>query len=132
MLAHEALAFTDEEIQLLGASIGKTIQVHGYTCYQCAIMPDHIHLLIRRHRDRAETMIESFQSESRQALIGAGRRAVTHPVWGGPGWKVFLNTPEDIVRIIKYIRNNPLKTGRPAQDWPFIQPYNGWKPRFAR
>ena len=27
----------------------------NYTCYGCAIMPDHVHLLIRKHRDQAES-----------------------------------------------------------------------------
>jgi REP element-mobilizing transposase RayT len=131
-LAHEPLTFTDEEIEFLGAVVGTVIRERGYTCYECAIMPDHVHLLIRRHRDWAELMIQAIQQTSRQALIDAGRRAPTHPVWGGPGWKVFLNTPEDIVRVIKYIRDNPVKAGRPRQSWPFVQTYSGWMPRPAR
>ncbi len=37
-----------------------------------AIMPDHVHMLIRRHRDMAEQMIEFFQMESKEKLIEAG------------------------------------------------------------
>lgn len=132
VLAHEPVAFTDEEIDFLGGGIGKVIRERAYTCYECAIMPDHVHLLIRRHRDHAETMIEALQQTTRQALIEAGNRTLTHPVWAGPGWKVFLNTPEDIVRVIKYMRDNPVKAGRPPQSWPFVQPYEGWMPRPAR
>src|SRR5437879_1781651 len=51
-LAHEPLAFTDGEIDRLGTSIGLVIRERRYTCYACAVMPDHVHLLIRRHRDR--------------------------------------------------------------------------------
>jgi REP element-mobilizing transposase RayT len=132
VLKHEPLVFTDADIDLVGDCFGKVIRDRGYTCYECAIMPDHVHLLIRRHRDWAETMIEAFQQTTRQALIDADRRAATHPVWGGPGWKVFLNTPEDIERVVKYIRDNPVKAGRRPQSWPFVEPYNGWMPRPAR
>src|SRR5688572_20382073 len=135
VLKHPLLTFTDDDIALLGESFGRVIRERGYTCYACAIMPDHVHALIRRHRDWAETMIEALQDGSRQELIAAGRRAPTHPVWGGPGWKVFLNTRDDMVRIERYIRENPLKAGRTAQHWPFVVPYDGWLPapalRFA-
>jgi hypothetical protein len=85
LLTHDSLTFTDDEIAMLGGSFGQVIRDRGYTCYECAIMPEHVHLLIRRHRDPAETMIEAFQQASRECLIDAGRRALTHPVWGGRG-----------------------------------------------
>ncbi len=128
LLAHEPLTFTDAEIDMLGGWLEQVIQERGYTCYACAVMPEHVHLLIRRHRDWAETMIEAFQHISRQGLINSGRRSPTHPVWGGPGWKVFLNTQDDMQRIAEYIRDNPAKAGRSRQFWPFVQTYNGWLP----
>ena len=88
VLKHPVLTFDDEEIALLGMTIGTEIIERGYTCYACAIMPDHVHLLIRRHRDKAEQMIEQFQKATRAALIDAGKRAQTHPVWtAGPAGK---------------------------------------------
>ena len=46
-----------------------------------------------------------------------------------PVLKVFLNTREDIERIIKYIRENPIKAGREEQIWDFVRKYDGWLPR---
>ncbi len=106
----------------------EVIREQDYVCYGCAIMPDHVHILIRRHRHRAENMIDLFQNASRQAMIDAGRRAITHPVWTRKGGKVFLNTQRDFVRTIKYIMDNPLKIGWPVQEWDFVQPYDGWLP----
>ena len=91
-------------------------------------MPEHVHLLIRRHKDHAEEMLTKLQEETRLAMIDAGMRAVTHPVWGGPGWKVFQNSAEQIRRTIPYIETNPEKAGRPRQIWPFVVPYDGWLP----
>jgi len=93
-------------------------------------MPDHVHMLIRKHRDHAETMIDELQNSSRYKLIAEERRAPTHPVWaGGRGWKVFLYTAEDFVRVIEYILQNPIKAGRPAQNnWWFVKEYGGWMP----
>jgi len=94
-------------------------------------MPDHVHLLIRKHRDKAEQMIETFQNESRSRLIQAPRRGSDHPVWGGPGWKVFLETRDDIERVIRYIEENPIKALRPRQRWDFVALYDGWLPGLA-
>jgi REP element-mobilizing transposase RayT len=128
VLKHPLLTFSDEEIELIAAGFAHVIQERRYTCYECSIMPDHVHALIRKHRDHAETMIEELQNVSRQKLIEAGQRESEHPVWGGPGWKVFLYTAGDIVRVINYIRNNPIKAGRPPQNWGFVKQYDGWMP----
>ena len=89
-------------------------------------MPDHVHVLIRKHRDRAEDMMCHLQDASAEALRSAGLRDPAHPVWGRPGWKVFQDHPDDVWRTIRYIRDNPRKLGRPAQQWAFVTPYNNW------
>jgi REP element-mobilizing transposase RayT len=128
-LKHNLMTVGNDEFLLLGACFAGVIRDCKYTCYACAIMPDHVHMLIRKHRDKAEVMIENLQHASRQAMIKAGRRPVNHPVWGGSGWKVFLNTREDMERIVRYVRDNPIKAGLPLQVWSFVIPYNGWMPR---
>jgi REP element-mobilizing transposase RayT len=127
-LVHDLLEFNEEDVTALACSFAQTIKTHRYTCYACAIMPDHIHLVIRKHRDHAEMMIEKFQEESRVEMIRAKRRAVDHPVWGGPGWKVFLDTIEAVERAIEYVRQNPVKIRRPIQEWDFVTPYDRWLP----
>ena len=70
-------------------------------------------------------MIAQLQTASRLELQKRGLRA-GHPVWGGPGWKVFLHTPDGIRRTIGYIERNPLKMRLPAQRWGFVKEYDGW------
>ena len=93
LLKHEVLRFSGADIVCVAEAIGQTIAVRGYTCYGCAIMPDHVHLLIRKHKDRAEDMICYSQDDSWSRLQETKRWPSGHPVWGGPGWKVFLDTP---------------------------------------
>ncbi|MHB1157303.1 MAG: hypothetical protein ACYC26_10755 [Phycisphaerales bacterium] len=45
--------------------------------------------------------------------------------WARKGWQVFLDSPEDIERAIRYVRNNPLKEGLREQCWPFVIPWSG-------
>jgi REP element-mobilizing transposase RayT len=129
VLEHRRYEFKQDEVLLLGNAIGETIAEREYTFYAAALMPDHVHLLVRRHRDHAEEMIQFFQEKSKAHLIEHNLRPVNHPVWGGPGWKVFQNTPEQMASTIEYIRRNPLKIGWPEQVWDFVTPYGDWVPK---
>jgi REP element-mobilizing transposase RayT len=123
-LAHELLSFSQVEFSTVATAIGAAIEECKYTCYACAIMPDHVHLLIRKHRDLAEAMIEKLQSLSRKRL--EQMRPAGHPLWTSGGWKVFLDHPEEMQRTIAYIDNNPIKQRLPAQQWPFVTAYDNW------
>lgn len=128
LLKHEVIRFSHEDIACVAAAFTQTITARGYTCYGCAIMPDHVHVLIRKHKDRAEQMIGYFQDDSWLRLHGTKRWPSGHPIWGGPGWKVFLDTREDVERTVRYIRDNPIKAGAAEQAWEFVRPYDGWLP----
>lgn len=114
-----------EEFPAVAAAIREMTRQRQYTCYACAIMPDHVHMVIRKHKDLAEEMIENFQDATRATLTRTLKWR-DHPVWGGPGWKVFLDHPDDVRRTIPYVEQNPIKAHLPAQRWDFVQPYNNW------
>lgn len=128
VLKHEILKFAPEEVVAIAAAFAKVVKDNSYTCYACAIMPDHIHLLIRKHRHQAEQMIANFQFESLNAVAHCGMRAMAHPVWGGPGWKVYLDSIGDMRRTVRYIELNPEKIGLPQQRYDFVTQYNDWMP----
>jgi hypothetical protein len=67
-LQYELLALSPNQFELVAAALGSAIEKSEYTCYACAIMPDHVHLLIRKDRDLAEVMIEKLQTLSRKRL----------------------------------------------------------------
>ncbi len=125
-LRHELLLFDRACVDGIAAAFADVIARERYTCYACAVMPDHVHLVIRKHRHRAEEMIENLQAASRSRLREARHRPADHPVWGGPGWKVFLDHPDDVRRTIRYVENNPRPLRLPIQRWSFVTPYDGW------
>ena len=126
LLRHPQVAFTPEDVDQIASAFAREIKAQTYTCCACAIMPDHVHILIRKHKHQSEEMIRNLQRVSHLALRGSRRFDWEHPVWGGTGWKVFLDRPEDITRIIRYIEQNPVKTGLPEQRWDFVKAYDGW------
>src|SRR5437016_1419391 len=127
-LLHYPLLTFDEAARVeIAAAFGAVIEVQRYTCYACAIMPDHVHILIRKHKHQAEEMMETLKEASRIRLCATGHRTAIHPTWtDGIGWKVFLEHPDEIRRTIPYIERNPLPLGLPQQHWPFVTVYDGW------
>ena len=67
-LKHARLVFGSDEISLIADAFREVIEGRGYTVYACAVMPDHAHIAVRKHRDRAEQMIAHFQEASRLRL----------------------------------------------------------------
>jgi REP element-mobilizing transposase RayT len=126
VLKHELLTFNEEARNCVGDGLGQCIAHNGYTCYAFSIMQDHAHALIRKHKHKAEEMSENIQRSSADLLKARGLRRLDHPVWSTGGWKVFLDTPDDIRRTIPYIENNPIKHRLPSQHWPFVAPYDNW------
>jgi hypothetical protein len=86
-------------------------------------MPDHVHLVIRKHRDQAETMIERLQEATRAGLNRKRWVPADHPVWTEGGWKVFLDSPEAVRGRIAYVEGNPAKSGLAPQVWDCVGRY---------
>lgn len=99
------------------------------TVWACAVMPDHAHLVVERHRLSAEVLGNLFKGEATKALVAEG----VHPFQGQKGeknrvptcfarkwWVVFQHSEEDVVRTIRYVENNPVKAGLKPQTWGFV------------
>jgi REP-associated tyrosine transposase len=126
IFSYPPLKFDQADVALIAAAIAEIVQERKYTCYACAIMPDHVHILIRKHRDLGEEMIEHLQNRSRERFGAAGTGDPSHPVWTDGGWKRYLFTPDALRGVIRYIDDNPLEIGWPRQAWGFVKPYDGW------
>ena len=84
-LSFPLLTFAPAEIDAISGAVAQVMRAERYTCYACAITHDHVHFVIRKHRQLAEDMIEKLQGVSRDAVRMLGSRQPDHPVWGGPG-----------------------------------------------
>ena len=132
-LKYRAVEFTGIQARAVGRGFAKAIEDSGYTVYACAILPDHVHLVLGRHAHPVERMVGHLKGRATQRLKEEG----LHPLaeFAGPGrqppspwaqkagWQVYLNDAEAILRAIRYVEENPLKDGLPAQRWPFVIPW---------
>ena len=119
--------FDEQDRNAIAFGFADAIAENNYTCYACAVMPDHVHLVLRKHRDSSEQMIEHLKASSRLRLSNGRAWSPDHPTWtGGYGYKVFLEHPDDIERTVDYVKRNPDGMRLPPQHWPFVSEYDGW------
>lgn len=122
------------QARAVGRGFARYVERSGLVVWACAILPDHVHLVLGRHRLPVEQIVIRLKGDATCSLIEEG----THPFGhikkknGRPpkcfaegGWKVYLNMPEDVVRSIRYVENNPVKEGKPLQAWGFVSHYQG-------
>lgn len=116
----------DAKRQALRDAIAGVIAEKKYTVWACAILSNHMHLVIRVHRDDALAMWNVIADATRLALREFGDVGPTHPAWSTRPYKVFLRTPDEVRGRIEYVELNPDKEGLPRQQFDFLQPYNNW------
>ncbi len=133
LLDFPCLWFDDAQRQALGGAFAQVVAQHRYTVWGCAILRNHAHLCIRKHRDDALTMWRHCAEASRIALLKTADVQAGHPVWSVRPYKVFLYTPADVRRVVEYIGGNPVKERLAPQSWSFLKVYDGWPyPRTGR
>ncbi len=71
-LLFPVVRFGTHQIDLIAAAFSEVIVAHRYTSYACAMMPDHVHIIIRKHKNLAETMIDNLQAAPRLRLSATG------------------------------------------------------------
>jgi REP element-mobilizing transposase RayT len=126
--------FTGLQARAVGRGFGAMVEKSGLTIWACSILPEHVHLVIRRHRFKVEQIVNLLKGAATRRLNEEGihplaqfigsRRRPPH-AWARKGWQVFLDSESDIVRAIKYVEDNPMKEGLPPQRWPFVQTFEG-------
>ena len=110
------------QIQCVAHGFAKAVEESGYRMRACAIMPEHVHAVIMRHRNSGEQIIGHLKTRATQALLAQNlhpfqaRRDPSGnlpPAWVRHGWKVFLDTN---------VEQNPIKQGMASQTWDFVAP----------
>jgi REP element-mobilizing transposase RayT len=96
-----------------------------YAIHACAILPEHVHLVIGRHARRIGQIIGHLKARGTQRLQTEGLWPEdARPVWARNGWKVFLDKPAIVAEAIRYVEGNPAREGKPQQRWSFLTPYS--------
>jgi REP element-mobilizing transposase RayT len=136
-LTYPPVRFTGQQALAVGQGFATYAQSSGLTIWGCAILPDHVHLVLARFRLNVEPTVVQLKGAATRKLDEANlhphavmpRRQGRYPKAFARGeWKVFLDSPADVIRAIRYVEQNPMKEGLPSQRWRFVQPYEPSSP----
>jgi len=116
----------DAKRQAIGDAFSKVVADRSYTVWACAILKNHAHLVIRRHRDDALAMWNAFADATRDNVRRFDNIGSEHPVWSTRPYKVFVSTPGEVRGRITYVDDNPEKEGLSRQVYGFVQSYDNW------
>ena len=122
-LKYPVAEFTGQEAVIVAAGFRAACDDAGYQIWAASILPDHVHLVVKRHSRKIEKVVGHLKSEATKALREAGFRTADARIWAKRCWPVYLNSPFDIRRAVRYVELNPVKEGKRRQTWSFVTPY---------
>jgi REP element-mobilizing transposase RayT len=106
----------DSTRRIIAQGFDQVVKKFDLTVHACAIMNDHVHLLLLRSKNRIEYIAGQFKAEATRAL------SLTETPWAKRSWKVFIEDYETMASAAHYIEMNPIKAGQPRQHWDFVTP----------
>lgn len=130
--ANPPVRFDEMQIKAIGEGFADCVATSKLSVYACAIVHDHTHLVIACHRFPIEQVINLLKGAATLTLTRSGLHPMRNHCDGVNGlpspwsvglWKVFLNTPNDVLRTIQYANGNIPRANLPAQTWPFVKPF---------
>ena len=125
-LKHPILWFERAERQAIADAIKMIVHTENLTCYACAIMSNHVHLLIRKHWLKAEMMSRLVVDHGRAALLDIGFANESHPTFSDRSCHVFKSTIPAMHNCVTYIAKNYCQEDRDRPSHDFVEKYNDW------
>jgi REP element-mobilizing transposase RayT len=130
-LKRPPVQFDGEQARAIGTSFRNYFERIHLPVWACAILPDHVHLVLARPEMDVEQLVIQLKGEAtsqlkKQCLHPFGnlldRRGRIPKCFARGEWKVYLDL-NDIELAIRYVEENPAKEGKPPQMWSFVVPW---------
>ena len=133
-LKYPPVILTGLQARAVARGFSQVLSEYNYPIYACAILPEHVHLVIGRHSQKVERIVSHlkrsatlklFDEEIHPLIRFKDKRGKVPSPWSKrSGWKVYLNDNQAIRNRIKYVNENPVKDGKPPQNWGFVIPFS--------
>ena len=133
VLKYPAVRFNGHQARAIGRGFAGFVKRSGLNVWACSTLPEHTHVVVGRHRYPIEQIASLLKGAATRQLVSEG----LHPfgalrekcgrlphAWARGLWKVFLRTPADVRRAVRYVEDNPAKEGLPRQRWAFVTPFD--------
>ena len=129
-LKYPPVRLTGLQALSVGKGFASFCQTAHLGIWACSILPEHVHLVISRHRFAVERISALLKGAATKQLRSDGldpmaEQASSRGPWARRQWSVFLDSEEAVTSAIRYVEQNPVKEGKPLQHWSFVTPFSG-------
>ena len=123
-LKHCPVVFNDRQVEVIGRGFAQASDETELRVFACAVMPDHVHIVFASHERKNVSLVGQLKSRATKRLNHESLHPLsgTHSPWAQGHWEVFLDTEDEVLGAIDYVEQNPIREGRPPQEWPFVVP----------
>jgi len=115
-LSRPPFFINDKTRSIIAQAFDRVVQRLHLHMPACAIMNDHVHILLMRSKYKIEYVVNQLKGAATSAL------KLEHTPWARGCWKVFINDTETLLAAIEYINANPANSGLHPQSWRFVTP----------
>jgi len=131
-LKRPEVRLTGRQAQSVGTGFAKQVKVSHFRIHACTILEQHMHLVVSRHQYDIEQVVRLLRQAGTAQLLAdsihpfANLRTTNKKlpsIWGQDFRKIFLFHREEVLDRIQYVEDNPLREGKPRQEWSFIVPF---------
>ncbi|HEY5314072.1 MAG TPA: transposase [Pirellulales bacterium] len=117
--------FTGRQALEVAHAVRELVNEEDLVVLACAVMPEHVHLLIKRHALGPERIVASCRARASRRLHDAGLWPAGRPIWSKGKWAVPLETADEVRQRMRYIEQNPVVAGLRPQKWSFVSAFDG-------
>ena len=131
-LQRPAVLFIGLQARAVARGFAELLKEIDIRCHACTVLPDHVHLVVGPSEIPAHVLTIRLKQHATRQLKDEGIHPFQHLLdedgevpkcWQRGGWKVYLFDEARVRQTIRYVEDNPLKEGKPKQNWNFVTPF---------
>jgi len=126
-LVHPVVALDESKFEVVAEAFAEIGNRWRITMLALAVLPHHVHLLIRRPACSYERLVSALKGRSSQrirqhrGMSPTLRPADRVPIWTRGYWVRYVPDHRVAEGVAQYIEENPVKHGLPPQKWDFVE-----------
>lgn len=133
-LKYPPVSLTGIQALEVGKGFGEFARASSLTIWALSILPEHVHLVLGRHRYEIETASNFLKGSASTQLDAAGLHPMSSfrkpdgklpSMWNSKQWIQYLDSEEAIDNAINYVEQNPVKEGKKKQKWSCVTAFEG-------
>ena len=131
-LKRQPVRFSGMQARAIGRGFARAVEEGSYRIHACAILHDHVHLVIAAHLQSYEQIVAHLKGRATQRLRaeglnpfcsdGTANGQLASP-WARRFWKVYCHDADHVRNAIRCVEVNPVREGLKPQRWTFVVPY---------